>query len=164
MQQIGTGGVSGVDVVVNSAHGIDRGVYPSGDEVDRFGGAELRRRDCGKRGRRRDGVGPTVGYGVECTHPFGDGVAGFTCDIDDFVELQVQIAEVGADEMQWACLPCRCNSMRSTSTFCRLFSRLSGASNSHISLSDKRCDVVMGRPFSVSSCTVLTRCGTTFVD
>ena len=54
---------------------------------------------AGKCGGGRNGVGASVGNRVEGAHAFGNGVAGFACGVDDFVELQVQIAKVGADEI-----------------------------------------------------------------
>ena len=98
VQQVGTGGVSGVDVV-DAAEGVDCGVDRGGDEVDGLGGGLLGWGEGGKCGRCRDGVGPSVGNSVEGADAFGDGAIGFACDIDDFVELQVQIAEVGAHDI-----------------------------------------------------------------
>ena len=49
--------------------------------------------------RRGDGVGATVGNHVECAHPLGDGVAGLAREVDEFVELQVKVAEVGSDDV-----------------------------------------------------------------
>ena len=47
----------------------------------------------------RDGVGPTVRHRVQCPHPLGDRVAGLTREVDELVELQVKVAEVGADDV-----------------------------------------------------------------
>ena len=99
MQQVGAGGVGGVDIVVDDAGGVDRGVDPSGDEVDGFGSAELGRRDGGQCGGRGDGVGSPVRDSVQRAHAFGDRVTGFARGVDDFVELQVQVPEVGADKI-----------------------------------------------------------------
>ncbi len=59
-----------------------------------FVGRELRQRGAGG-----DGVGPTVRHGVQRAHPLGDGVAGLACEVDKLVELQVEVAEVGADDV-----------------------------------------------------------------
>ena len=36
---------------------------------------------------------------VERAHPLGDGVAGLTREVDEFVQLEMEIAEVGADDV-----------------------------------------------------------------
>src|SRR6516164_6874869 len=51
---------------------------------------------------------------------------------------------------QWACLPCRCSSIRSTSTFCRSSNKLVGAWNGRISSASRRLadsEVVMADSF-----------------
>ena len=57
-------------------------------------GRELRQRRAGG-----DGVGPAVRHRVQRPHPLGDGVAGLTGEVDELVELQVKVAEVGADDV-----------------------------------------------------------------
>ena len=46
-----------------------------------------------------DGVRPAVGHCVQRPHPLGDGVAGLAGEVDELVELQVKVAEVGSDDV-----------------------------------------------------------------
>src|ERR1700747_1395487 len=63
---------------------------------------------------------------------------------------------------QCACLPCRCNSIKSTSTVCRFSNRLAGASNVRTSLALRRlpdtADVIAGS-FGLVACERLFRPG-----
>ena len=79
--------------------GVDGRVGAGGDQVNHLGGALLKRRELRKGRLKRDGVGPPVGYDAEGAHPLGDGVAGLAGGVDDLVELQMRVTEVGADDI-----------------------------------------------------------------
>ena len=57
-------------------------------------GRELRERRA-----RGHGVGATVGDRIERAHPLGDGVAGLAREVHEFVELEMEVAEVGSDDV-----------------------------------------------------------------
>ena len=92
-------GSSASTVVVHRAQGVDGRVDAGGDQVDDLGGAVLVGRELRQRRAGRHGVGATVGNRVQRAHPLGDGVAGLAGEVDQFVELQVQVAEVGSDDV-----------------------------------------------------------------
>ena len=51
-------------------------------------------------GRRcHNRFGAPVGNRVEGAHAFGDRVTGFARAVDDLVQLQVQVSEVGSDQV-----------------------------------------------------------------
>ncbi len=52
-----------------------------------------------------DGVGATVGHGLEGAHALGDLVAEPACGLDDLVQLQMQVTEVLADDAPMRLLP-----------------------------------------------------------
>src|SRR5690606_32167356 len=96
VEDVGAGGVLRLDLVADTAHGLHRGVDVPGDQVHRFGGVHLISGELRQRGALGDGVGPAVGHRVERAHPFGDDIAGLAGVVDQFIELQVQVTEVGA--------------------------------------------------------------------
>lgn len=119
MQDVRGAGILGVHGVVDLAEGGDGGVGTGGDEIHHLGGVVLESRELRQAGGDCHGVGAAVGHAIEGADALGDGVAALAGEIDELVELQVQIAEVGADDIPMRLLACRCSSMRSTSTFCR---------------------------------------------
>ena len=78
-------------------------------------GRELRQRRA-----RRDGVGPTVRHRVQRPHPLGDGVAGLAGEVDELVELQVKVAEVGSDDVPVCLLALQVKFDQVDQTRCRL--------------------------------------------
>jgi hypothetical protein len=56
-------------------------------------------RECGQPCRGRHRVAAAIWDRVKGAHTFNDRVTGFAGCIDDLVELQVQLAEVSADEI-----------------------------------------------------------------
>jgi len=87
VQEVTGAWIESVDSIMDRTNGTDRGVDPVGDQVYCLGGVLLGGRERWQRGGRCYRVGSPIRNGVEGAHPLGDSVAGFACDVDDFVEL-----------------------------------------------------------------------------
>lgn len=99
VQEVGRGGVLGVDVVVHAAGGAGDGVERGDDPVDGLGRVDLVGRELRERRLGGDGLAAGVGQRVHGAHPLGDVVGEVAGGVDDLVELQVEVAEVLADDV-----------------------------------------------------------------
>jgi hypothetical protein len=99
MKDVGSAGIFGVDRVVHRANGVHGRVGTAGDQIHDLGGAVFVGRELRQRCGGRDGVGPAVGHRIQGAHPLGDGVAGLASEVNELVELQVKVAEVGSDDV-----------------------------------------------------------------
>ena len=92
-------GILGVDVVVDPPGGGRGRVGGVGDQVNGLAGVDLVGREGREAGLRSDGRGPPVRGDVDGAHPLRDLVGEGPSRLDQLVELEVQVAEVLADDV-----------------------------------------------------------------
>src|SRR5699024_9931328 len=105
VEEIGRGGIRLVDRVVHLAHRAHDLLDRLDNEIDRVVGVDLAGFELGEARGIGNGFHAAIDGGVQCTHPFGEGVRAFACDADDLIEVEVQIAEVRPHEVPVGLLP-----------------------------------------------------------
>lgn len=88
-----------IDVVVDAATGRDGGVEAGGDPVDDLGCHLFSAGEFFESRRPGDHCASSVRTCVHRAHPLGDAVCELARGFHDLVELEVQVAEVGADDV-----------------------------------------------------------------
>ena len=99
LDDAGGGGVLLVDGAVHVTQGDDDSLDGGDDVGDGVGGEDLALRSGRHGGRGDHGGGTAVGGRVDGTHPLGHVVGARAGNVDDRVEVQVQVAEVWADDV-----------------------------------------------------------------
>jgi hypothetical protein len=99
VEQVGCRRIRGINRVMRRADGSHDGIDAGRHDVHEFRCAALAGGNGGHGRRSDDGVGAAVRNGVKGPHSFGDRVTCFACAVDNLVELQVKVAEVGSDQV-----------------------------------------------------------------
>ena len=99
LDDAGGGGVLGVDVLVHTAQGADNGLDGGDDVGHSLAGEDLPLGGGRDGGGGGDGGRAAVGDGVDGAHALGDLVGTLAGDVDDVIQVEVDVAEVRADDV-----------------------------------------------------------------
>ena len=99
VEDVGGGGVLGVDLLVHVAHGADGRVDGGDGELLGVVGLDERLGDGREGVALGDDLGQAVGDDLEGAHALGDLVGGLAGDVNDIVQVQVERAEALARDV-----------------------------------------------------------------